>query len=611
MNYTNYANSYIKNIKSYINQPDSFKDHQIYEILWALKLQLVLWKDIPPDFNLTYDLPHTKDYGIDLISLDYDQVSQVKHYGPNSTINWTAMSTFYTYSTGLLKINNMILTTTKQATIDKMAQKLITDNNIIILRKDLDKLIEELQPQLDSFKIQTEEEDIEIEEQTIDKRPYLLECTELFMESEFESNNIFRAQLPPGTGKTYIMLHIIQEDLEEYPDEKHIIFCPWIDLARQTYELFLKFGIPACFIGDGSTEIDKTASVVCFYNSVEYVKDMVFKYKFVDEAHHLESEESVRRIAINKVECFKCGHFSATFHDQDSLDFEYAMGEAITAGYISDYKLHFQYFSEGDRFPKLVEMIKNNIHWFPAFIYFNSVAKCKEFARLLILAGISADYLTGDSTSTKRELVKTNVMNYSLDILCLCGIYNEGISIDCLQTVIFGDLRHSEINRFQIATRANRIYKDKAFYRIVVPLVEEDWDSVGDLIRSFGKIDSRLLDAVKSRSVSKISIGFGDGAIGGEVAELLYEGVYDRMGVLLEGVDRAELKIDEYLVEMNTRTTLIPRSDKTKFSDGTSMGYFWNTYRKKCDKAPYSKLLENKLLSNDYKKWLDMKETNI
>jgi superfamily II DNA/RNA helicase len=596
MNYTKYANSYIKTIKSYLNQPTEFKDHQIYEILWALKLELILWKDIPPNFNQIYDLPHTKDYGIDLISLDYDQVSQVKHYGANSTINWTAMSTFYTYSNGLLQINNMILTTTTTATIDKMAQKLIKDNNIIVLRKNLDKLIEELQPQLDSFQIQTEEEDIEIEELTIDKRPYLLECSNAFLEfgsesssesssesdSELELTNIFRAQLPPGTGKTYIMLHIIQEDLQEYPDEKHIIFCPWIDLARQTYNLFLKFGVATCFIGDGSTSVDEDASVIiCIYNSVEYVKDLGFKYKFVDEAHHLELEESVRRIAINNIDCFKCGHFSATFHEQDTLDFEYGMDEAITDGYISDYKIHFEYFSEGDRFPKLVEMIKNNIHWFPAFIYFNSVAKCVEFSGLLVSAGVSSDYLTGDSTSTKRETVKSKVMDYSLDIVCLCGVYNEGISIDCLQTVIFGDLRHSETNRFQIATRANRLCKDKAFYRVVVPLIEGDWDSVGELIRSFGKIDSSLLEAVKGRSVSKISVVV-EKDIDAKVAELLYEGVYDRMGVLLEGIDVFEVKYEELRLWIGENDRIPNKRSKTKLEKSLES---WCSHRRSDKKS--------------------------
>jgi len=46
-----------------------------------------------------------------------------------------------------------------------------------------------------------------------------------------------RLQLPCGTGKTYIALHLIQKSLEADPHTKHVYFAPWVDLAVQTATL--------------------------------------------------------------------------------------------------------------------------------------------------------------------------------------------------------------------------------------------------------------------------------------------------------------------------------------------------------------------------------------
>jgi hypothetical protein len=58
---------------------------------------------------------------------------------------------------------------------------------------------------------------------------------------------------------------------------------------------------------------------------------------------------------------------------------------------------------------------------------------------------------------------------------------------------------------------------------------------------------------------------------------------------------------------MKDRTEIISQKDKEiLFSDETPMGQFWS-HRKnenRCDKSPYKKLLENKVLKNDYEKYI-------
>jgi hypothetical protein len=61
-------------------------------------------------------------------------------------------------------------------------------------------------------------------------------------------------------------------------------------------------------------------------------------------------------------------------------------------------------------------------------------------------------------------------------------------------------------------------------------------------------------------------------------------------------------RIIELFEIMEERNTLIKRSEKLKFSDTSFIYHFWTDckYKKKCEKEPYSKLLENELLKNDY-----------
>ena len=72
------------------------------------------------------------------------------------------------------------------------------------------------------------------------------------------------------------------------------------------------------------------------------------------------------------------------------------------------------------------------------FIYFNSTERCKAFNNLLLKKGCNCcDYLIGDNTYDKRKRIKKGVQSNTISIVSLCGMFNEGISIDNLQTVYF------------------------------------------------------------------------------------------------------------------------------------------------------------------------------
>jgi superfamily II DNA or RNA helicase len=560
MELSKYKNKYVKLINNYVNNKDLYKDHFIYEVLYALKLDLILWSDIPSNFNEKFNIPHKRDYGVDLINLSFNQTCQVKHYGPKSTITWTDFTNFTGYSKSIIKTDNMILATTPEAKIDSLVNCVLRDEpNIKLIRHKFDDLLNEIEiPKIEQI------EEIKETKIKIKKRKYLIDCYNLVNESNKKS---LKLQLPCGTGKTYIMLYIIREFLKTDPNGKFVIFSPWIDLANQTFKLFSRSDIKTYLIGDGNTKYDDDFHVIiCVNPSNKYIANETFNYKFIDEAHHLESDKSVNRKLINNIKCDKEINLSATFNEQDNLDYNYPMDQAIEDGYITDYVINVEYFSNGDnKMEALAKLIKDNMSWAPMFVYFNSTEKCMQFKKLL--GNSYAQYLIGKDKKDKRKRVHDGIIDGSVKVLCLCGVYNEGISIDNLQTVIFGDLRHSQINKIQIAMRANRLHDAKPFYRVVLPVIESDFvgKDIKSLIGSFCKIDSRVKNAIEKRGGGRININlhvdymknkydYVDGDCDEydeelinryyEECEWLYEEVYDRFGTMINGLsedDKMEL----------------------------------------------------------------------
>ena len=82
--YSSFRNKYLKSILTFTKNKSIIPEYKIYEILWALEHSLILWEDIPPGFDEEYKLPHVRDYGIDLINLDYNRTAQVKYYSEKS-----------------------------------------------------------------------------------------------------------------------------------------------------------------------------------------------------------------------------------------------------------------------------------------------------------------------------------------------------------------------------------------------------------------------------------------------------------------------------------------------------------------------------------------------
>lgn len=137
-----YRNKYINIINDYYYNNVNLKEWEVFEILCALETNQILIKDLPDDFIHKFNLPHKNDYGVDLISLDYNSCSQVKKYGSKSSITWSHFTNFWTYAKENINSKNLYLLTTKEAKINTMVkQKFINEKKIILIRYDFNKLL--------------------------------------------------------------------------------------------------------------------------------------------------------------------------------------------------------------------------------------------------------------------------------------------------------------------------------------------------------------------------------------------------------------------------------------------------------------------------------------
>ena len=512
--------------------------HKQFEILYALLWNHLLWDDLPPDFGDIHQLPHVRDYGIDTISRACDHAGQVKHYGPKSCIKWSDFTNFTSYAKDLLDISTMCLGTTLDAKMDSMVEASCKKNHYAIHRHAFnelrDHILQDFKPTTVSHRQPT----------SIEPRQYLLDAYETISTSD---KGVLKLQLPCGVGKSYIMLYTMLEYLKQDATRTFCVFCPWVDLAKQLRDLF-QVHMRVLFIGEGKQEGSQPEQdfqvVVCVTPSVKHVPDQPYALKIYDEAHHLEDKDKSYRKQLDAVPSAQTLLFSATFHEYDDVDFNYPLRQAIDDGYIADYVLHLEYFTSGNRMKSLVQMVADHAEWYPMFVYFNSTKQCKQFHKALQARNVKSAYLVGSDNAAKRTKIRYQLEHNKLSVLCLCGCYNEGISIDVIQTVVFGERRHSSINKIQISMRANRKHATKPHYRVVLPITQDDLEGkdMCELVQSFARVDPKVQDVFrnKKKDSSRVQVVVRrDGAGGttdedGADAELLYEEIYDRCGEMVK-----------------------------------------------------------------------------
>jgi len=83
---------------------DRQKYSKLYELSVCFEYKMILWNMLPnetlneikaPRYSITGE---ARDMGVDCTNLDLTQIAQAKFYGPNSSISWAKMMTFYGFA---------------------------------------------------------------------------------------------------------------------------------------------------------------------------------------------------------------------------------------------------------------------------------------------------------------------------------------------------------------------------------------------------------------------------------------------------------------------------------------------------------------------------------
>jgi hypothetical protein len=223
---------------------------KIYEILCALKHYFILWDDVPPCFSEIYNLPHLRDYGIDLIDLEVTKSAQVKYYS-NTMVTWSSIGTFTNYSQMLnIPEENRYLFTTNSAKIEKMVY---TDTGMCLFHKARNNVQRSDFKELLEYALQIPLSKTNVKKivKKIEQRSYIVQATNKFFAS---FKKILKYQLPCGSGKSFLIFDIICKDMLKGMNEQYLILTPQIELCDQLQSELEKLEIDSYCIHSKTTK---------------------------------------------------------------------------------------------------------------------------------------------------------------------------------------------------------------------------------------------------------------------------------------------------------------------------------------------------------------------
>ena len=595
----NYIQSYLNKAYKHHQDDSSQEKGKAFEFLIALKLNIYHWDNVAPIIRkqilIKEDL---RDKGIHLVDIENKKVFQVKLY-ESSRLGWANISTFMAYQAYLLNDNySAILITNTNCNLCKEIITLVDEKKLKLQQYNYQELYQEF---LSTYKF-TPENIINTE---IENKYYQKDCINYIINNPEQKE--FKCEFACGTGKSYIMLNLIKITLEVNSDLKFIIFVNTIDLGNQTLKLFKSAGVNTILVGNSYNYNDNYSVIICIYNSNKKIPNIInFRYLIIDESHHLENESSTFIREIKNLKYQQLINFSATFKNKDNIDYSYTLRQGINDNYLSDYRLVFEIFSSENYYKTLVNVIKEKIiSWTPMFIYFNSRERGEKFNQLLVDSNLKSEFICGKDTSTIRNQARQDIEDQKLDILCLCGLYNEGVSINCLKSVIFGDLRNSQINKIQIAMRASRKHQNKTHSNIIFPVIETPYNEnkkLKEILNTFTSIDSELKENIKNYPKVYLEMKKNNINNNEEIIESYFcdEEIYNSFNQ--KKLSTIEQKVIELLqwVETNPKLPLLMSNEH--FLNGSNIGNFWDKIKlkKKIDKHPYNKLKNTPILMKDY-----------
>jgi superfamily II DNA or RNA helicase len=263
-------------------------------------------------------------------------------------------------------------------------------------------------------------------------------------------------------------------------------------------------------------------------------------------------------------------YLSATIDEVDGfLYYKKDIREMIEKGYLCDYTIHIPIFSDLAGNEKVCEYLINN--------YRTMIVYCESHKEGQIITNLfnkiqnkSAEYIDCNTgRRTRNEIIK-RYKNGEIPFLINVRVLTEGFDAPNTQGVILLHLPSSNETLIQIIGRALRLYPNKTFAKIVLPFTtNEDENNINNFLKVMAKNDSRIRKAYESKSlggyieIDKVK-NIKNETIEDEEQnedlnddiEFKYDMIYDRLGILKNGTEIWEQKLEQvkkYIDENNKR----------------------------------------------------------
>ena len=193
---------------------------------------------------------------------------------------------------------------------------------------------------------------------------------------------------------------------------------------------------------------------------------------------------------------------------------------------------------------------ENHISNRATLVFFNNVGDAEQAAKVLNGKCINAATVTAATNASKRTEIRENLAKGYIEVVCLVGCWNEGISIDEVKTIIYADPRSSQTNIIQTFSRANRLHESKPYFKVVIPVCESDFDQdkFVKTVKSFVTNDERVRKAILNKNMKRFTVEvLAEGGVHKEdtdeeeidaeadrQTEILFEKIFDRFGELVD-----------------------------------------------------------------------------
>jgi len=390
---------------------------------------------------------------------------------------------------------------------------------------------------------------------------------------------IVSAELPPGSGKSYIIGKLVRYHATKNPGKPVIIIVPRVEIARQLSKLYgdmLGLDLVAT-IADGSNWPDNTnglQAIVLSGQSAHKIPQPFEASAVMYDESHVEYgrtciEEHVQRTSTYML--------SATMRGK--VDYRLSYMEAVKMGLICDARFVFAVFERKPALCDYVEHIINHPEHMAILACFQHRDKAKKFVALCNEKheGMARSFVTGDDNAALEQFRSGKIR-----VLCIVSRAEMGVNIHICDTILLVDLWYSIPRLRQLCGRATRLHPLKAgIYSVLIGVGPDQTEEHNLVSRMVDALHNEISDRCPENIdelMDKIEIIHGGGGNRGAYAEeeidavtAMYINVYTSFGRHIKDdvVKDNTLKVRYATIKMQNQLLKLTSQEEYKQSEKT------------------------------------------